>query len=73
MKCHRISGIPGSKALTQRDNKLRLVPRLRAMWELTITHGDACNLSLLRVRGILVISKDKVFLYYGNPKRMMNL
>ena len=41
------------------------------MRELTITHGDACNLSSLRVRGILVISQDRVFLYketYGNPK-----
>ena len=39
------------------------------MWELAITHGDACNLSSLRVRGILVISQDRVFLYketYGN-------
>ena len=62
MKCHRISGIPGSKALTKRDNRLRLVPRLRVVWELTIMNGDACNLSSLRVRGILVISKDKVFL-----------
>ena len=34
-------------------------------------HGDACDLSSLRVRGILVISHDRVFLYkkpYGNPK-----
>ena len=41
------------------------------MWELAITHRDACNLSSLRVRGILVISQDRVFLYkepYGNPK-----
>ena len=41
------------------------VPQLRAMWELTITHGDVCNLSSLRVRGILVISKDK-FSYKRN-------
>ena len=62
MKCHRINGIPSSKALAYRDNRLGLVPRLRAVWELAITHGDACNLSLLRVKGILVISQDKVFL-----------
>ena len=34
-------------------------------------HGDACNLSSLRVRDILVISQDRVFLNkepYGNPK-----
>ena len=34
-------------------------------------HGDACNLSPFRVRGILVISHDRVFLYkepYGHPK-----
>ena len=43
------------------------------MWELGITHGDACNLSSLRVRGILVISQDRVFLYketYGNPNKI---
>ena len=45
MKCHGISGIPGSKALTKKGNRLGLVPRLRAVWELTITHGDACILS----------------------------
>ena len=62
MKCHEISGISGSKALTQRDNRFGLVPQLWAVWELAITHGDACNLSSLRVRGFLVISKDRVFL-----------
>ena len=62
MKCHRISGIPGSKALTLRDNRFRLVPRLWAIWELAITHRDVCNLSSLKVRGILVISKDRVFI-----------
>ena len=62
MKCHEISQISGSKALTKRDNRLGLVPRLSPMWELTITHGDACNLSSLRVRGILVSSQGKIFL-----------
>ena len=62
MKCHGISGILGSKALTQRDNRFRLVPRLRVVWELAITHGDVCNLSSLRVKGILIISQDGIFL-----------
>ena len=62
MKCHGISGILGLKALTYRDNRIGLVPWLRVVWELAIMHGDACNLSSLKVRGILFISKDKVFL-----------
>ena len=36
-------------------------------------HGDGCNLSSLKVRSILVISQDRVFLYketYGNPNKI---
>ena len=31
------------------------------MWELARKHEDECNLSSLRVRGILVISHDRGF------------
>ena len=43
-----------------RDNRFGLIPRLWVVWELTIMHRDACNLSSLKVRGILVISQDRV-------------
>ena len=46
----------GSKALPWRDNRLGLVPRLRAVKEHAIMHGDAYSLSSLKVRGILIIS-----------------
>ena len=41
---------------------IRLVPQLRAMKEQAITHGDACSLLSLKVRGFLVISYVRVFL-----------
>ena len=56
MECREINRIPGLKALTYRDNKLRLVPRLMAVKEHAITDRDVCSLSSLMVRGILVIS-----------------
>ena len=55
MECHGISRIPGSKALTWRDDRLGLVFRLRVVKEHVITHRDACSLSSLMVRGIFVI------------------
>ena len=60
MECHGITRIPGSKALTQRDNRLGLVLLFKAMKEHAITHRDACILSSLMMRGIFL--QARVFL-----------
>ena len=55
MEFHGISRIPGSKALTKRDNRLRLVLQLK-VGEGTRYSAYGCLYSSLRVRGILDIS-----------------
>ena len=47
MECHGISGILGSKAITKRDSKLRLILWLEAREENAMVHRDACSLSSL--------------------------
>ena len=60
MEYHRISGILGSKGLTKVG--LVLFMNLRPMRIHAITHRDVFRLSSLKERGILDISKVKVFL-----------
>ena len=62
MKCHEISGILGSKALTKRGCSLGLVHGLKAHEGTPITHRDTCSLSSLKERGTIDISRARVLL-----------
>ena len=62
MECYGISRMSGLKSLTYRDNRLGLVLWLNVVKEHAIMQRDACSLSSLMVRGILVILQARVFL-----------